>query len=122
VDHTVLYALERMLDCQASRCVVSDATMDRFLKHTQTLRESTSQLFERMTDPVEMERIATSYVTRLRAEGVRVARCGHHVWLRLKSSRRTTDPLFTSSACANDQTIAGFLSPDRRHNASQIAG
>jgi DNA-binding response OmpR family regulator len=61
-------------------------------------------------------------VARLRAEGVRVARCGPYVWLRLKSSRRTTDLLFTSSACTNDQTIAGFLSPDRRHNASQIAG
>jgi len=118
VDHTVLYALEHMLDCQASPCVVSDATMDGWLRRTETPGKSTAHLFERMTDPVEMARITGSYIARLSAEEVRVVKCRPYVWVRLRSSRRVTDLLFATAADQNSQTFLDSFS----RNSSLIAG
>jgi hypothetical protein len=98
VDHTVLYAFEHMLDCQASACVVSDAAMDRLLQQTQMPRQSVCHLFERMAGPVEMARIAGSYIARTSPEEIRIVKCGPYIWLRLQAPGQTSDVLFTPCA------------------------
>jgi hypothetical protein len=41
-----------------------------------------------------MARITASYASRLSADGVRIARCGHYGWVRLTAASRTFDLLF----------------------------
>jgi hypothetical protein len=84
VDHAVLYAIEKMLQCRTQPCVGGRNSVARILdrmRHQPLAREFE---FGPMHDAADMVRIASSYITRFGAEEIRLDRLGPFIWLRLK--------------------------------------
>jgi hypothetical protein len=94
IDHGALAAIEQMLDCHAVPCLVSDRVMDGWLGEESTSKSPPVQVLEKSSGAAEMLRITASYASRLSADGVRIARCGHYGWVRLTAAGSTSDLLF----------------------------
>jgi hypothetical protein len=97
VDHAVLYAIEKMLQCRTQPCVGgrnSIAGMLDRMRHQPLAREFE---FGPMHDSADMVRIASSYITRFGAEEIRLDRFGPFIWLRLKSRTSIMNLLFRLS-------------------------
>jgi hypothetical protein len=94
VDHAVLYAIEKMLQCRTQPCVGGRnsiaAMLDR-MRHQPLAREFE---FGPMHDAADMVRIASSYITRFGAEEIRLDRLGPFIWLRLQSRPSIMNLLF----------------------------
>jgi hypothetical protein len=102
INHGALAAIEQMLDGHAVPCLVSDRVMDGWLGEESTSKSPRVQVFEKSSGAVEMARITASYASRLSADGVRIARCGHYGWVRLTAAGSTSDLLFdlrSQTAC-----------------------
>ncbi|HEY1271086.1 MAG TPA: hypothetical protein VGF08_03845 [Terriglobales bacterium] len=94
VEHAALYAMERMLECRAVACLISDRAMAELREQGPRLGGITSQLFERLSSANEMASITASYAGRLTAEEVRIELCGPYLWVRLQSAPGHTHLLF----------------------------
>ena len=97
-DFAVLASVERMLDCRTVPCLVSERVMNELLEKSRWSDSPDAQTFDRITDPAEMARIATSYLTRLDAEEIRIVRCGAHIWIRMSENTGKVDLLFAWDA------------------------
>lgn len=94
VDHAVLYAIEKILQCRTQPCVGGRnniAEMLESMRHRPLTREFE---FGPMHDVADMVRIASSYITRFGAEEIRLDRLGPFIWLRLQSGTSTMNLLF----------------------------
>lgn len=83
VDHTALYAIERMLGYHTEPCLATASTMRQGLRALAGIRVSEDVVFERVEDS-ECARIIASYAARLAAREIRLARCGKHLWARFE--------------------------------------
>jgi hypothetical protein len=72
--------------------------MNELLEKSRWSDSPDAQTFDRITDPAEMARIATSYLTRLDAEEIRIVRCGAHIWIRMSENTGKVDLLFAWDA------------------------
>ena len=63
-----------------------------------------------VTDAVELARITSSYIESVRAEQVRIVRCGPYLWTRLTEERSHIDLLFNPGA-ACEEKITNVVSP-----------
>jgi hypothetical protein len=94
VDHAVLYAIEKILQCRTQPCVGGRNSiaglLDR-MRHQPLAREFE---FGPMHDASDMVRIASSYITRFGAEEIRLDRFGPVIWLRLQSRPSIMNLLF----------------------------
>jgi hypothetical protein len=94
VDHAVLYAIEKILQCRTQPCVGgrnSIAGMLDRMRHQPLSREFE---FGPMHDAADMVRIASSYITRFGADEIRLDRLGPFIWLRLQSRTSMMNLLF----------------------------
>lgn len=83
VDHTALYAIERMLGYHTQPCLVTASKMRQALLALAGIRVSDNVVFERVEDS-ECARIIASYAAKLAAREIRLARCGKHLWVRFE--------------------------------------
>jgi hypothetical protein len=90
VDHTALYAIERMLGYHTEPCLVTGSTMRQRLLALAGIRVSDDLVFERVEDS-ECACIIASYAAKLDAREIRLARCGKHLWARFE--RNEAHPL-----------------------------
>ena len=81
VDHTALYAIERMLGYHTEPCLVTASTMRQGLLALAGIRVSDELVFDLVEDP-ECAYIIGSYAAKLRAQEIRLVRCGKHLWVR----------------------------------------
>jgi hypothetical protein len=87
VDYTMLYAIEQMLGYQTAPCLVCPSILKKSL-HALARSPGTGEVvFDRPQDARECAHIIASYSANVRAQEVRVARCGEHLWIRLESQR-----------------------------------
>jgi hypothetical protein len=95
IDHTLLYAVERMCGCRAVPCVASDRLVTEALQrgHAPSLQET---VFDSVRGANEMAHLAADYAANLRAARVQVAGAADHLWFRLENSRGEHDLLFHS--------------------------
>ena len=87
VDYTVLLAIEQMLGYRTEACLVCPSTLQKSL---QALEHGGSSdiVFDRMEDAGECAHIIGSYSAKVKAEEIRMARCGDHLWIRLERLRK----------------------------------
>ena len=83
VDHTALYAIERMLGYHTEPCLVTASTMRQGLLALAGIRVSDDLVFDRVEDR-ECAHIIGSYAAKLRAQEIFLARCGKHLWVRFE--------------------------------------
>lgn len=83
IDHTALYAIERMLGYHTEACLVTTSTLRQGLLALAGLRVSDDVVFDRVQDS-ECAEIIGSYAARLAAREIRLARCGKHLWARFE--------------------------------------
>ncbi len=83
VDHAALYAIEKILDCRTQPCVAKRKSIARKLEALRQLARPLDVEFGPTNDLAEMARIASSYMTRLSPELIRLSRIGRFIWVRL---------------------------------------
>jgi len=90
VDHSVLYAIERMLDCRTEHCVVPPSLLRESLLAIGERRSSTDFIFERVSSISELVSIVCNYAVRVSAREIRVATCPPYNWVRLECASGQT--------------------------------
>jgi len=88
IDYTVLYAIEQMLGYRTEACLVSPSTLQKSLQALARQRGASDVVFDRMEDAGECAHIIGSYSAMVKAEEIRLARCGDHLWIRLERLRQ----------------------------------
>jgi hypothetical protein len=84
IDHTVLYAVEQMLGYRTEACLVCPSTLQKSLQALVRDRGAGDVVFDGVADAGECAHIIGNYAGKLKAEEVRMARCGEHLWVRLE--------------------------------------
>ena len=126
VDHTLLYALDEMLDCRTFACVATSSAVNEGLELWRQRAAGTEICFDSLQSPAEMAATIVSYAAQLDARDVKLVRAGHYLWAAFfrKSSRK--DLLFrvpvgapTISAAAMAASHKAFLpSVDRERDGT----
>lgn len=83
VDHTALYAIERMLGYHTEPCLIPGSRLRQGLLTLAGIRVSDDVVFDRVEDS-ECAQIIGSYAAKLAARDIRLARCGKHIWARFE--------------------------------------
>jgi hypothetical protein len=96
IDRSLLYATGQMLECDTEACVIGESLINRELE---SMRRSVEAeiVFDSAQSSTEMARICCSYALQLRANHMRLARCGHYLWTRFRRPTGAFDLLFRSS-------------------------
>jgi len=104
IDHSVLYAIERMLGCHTEFCLAAPSLVRQRLQALAGPRAEREVVFDRVADEAEFSRIIRSYAIRLSASEIRMAACGPHLWVRLlRPSHPPLDLLLASSPGASSR-------------------
>jgi len=106
IDHTVLYAIEQMLGYRTEACLVCPSTLRKSLQEQVRHRGSDDVIFDRVEDIGECVRIIGNYSAKVKAEEVRFARCGEHLWIRLERPRHEAVNLVLRVPVASSQFSA----------------
>jgi hypothetical protein len=88
IDYTMLYAIEQMLGFHTEPCLVCPSSLQKSLQVLARQRAAIDVVFDRTKDAGECARIIGSYTAKVKAEEVRVAWCGEHLWIRLERLRQ----------------------------------
>ena len=83
-----------VVDSRVVPCLVSDKTIDRWLESESPRNAFCVQTFGEISGPAEMARVMASYAGRLRADEVRIVRCGDIAWTQLVVEEENSDLLF----------------------------
>lgn len=110
IDHSVLYALEQMLDCRTEPCLVVPSLLHKSLQASFEHRGPCEVVFDRIADVSEGVRIIRSYCTRVAAVEIRIVSCGSCLWIRLISAaKRPLDLLFRTRGDAGGSAYMDLL-------------
>ena len=90
IDYTVLYAIEQMLGYRTEACLVCPSILQKSLQAQARPRGSSDVVIDEVEDARECAHIIGSYSAKLKAEEVRFARCGEHLWIRLERLKHET--------------------------------
>lgn len=131
LDHTFLFAIERMLECRTLACVASGAAITELLAILRRSAERSEASFDTIRDPQEMARIICNYADELRATRVAIARVTAHIWVRFFRHTAIRDLLFRVSlakgsalspgvAPGAEKTLLPFVDP-RKDGGSSAA-
>jgi hypothetical protein len=83
IDYTILYAIERMLDCHTEACLAPPSLVQHGLADWTTHRSTREIAFNCLADASECTRIVRGYVLCAAASEIRLARCSNYLWVRL---------------------------------------
>lgn len=87
VDYTILVAIEQMLGYRTEACLVCPSALQKGLQSLARRKGSSDVVFDRMEDVRECAHIIGSYSAKVKAEEIRMARCGDYLWIRLERPR-----------------------------------
>jgi hypothetical protein len=108
LDHSTLYAVERMLKCRTIACVADEAAVDKVLEELHRGTSEAESSFDTMRDPREIAWTIRSYAAEYRASQITVARASAYLWVRFASGRLTRDLLFRIRPAPEQATAATF--------------
>jgi hypothetical protein len=113
VDHSVLYAIERMLDCRTEHCVIPPTLLRESLLALGEGRSSADFVFECVSSMAELVSIVSNYAVRVSAREIRVATCSPYNWVRLEcTSGQTLNLLLRIPADPRSCTSASSIDDD----------
>jgi hypothetical protein len=118
IDYTVLYAIEQMLGYRTEACLVCPSTLRKSLQGL-ARREAGDVVFDRTKDAGECARIIGNYSAKVKAEEVRVAWCGEHLWIRLERMRQEAVTLVLRAPGSSQFSVLGSQFPTP---SSQFSG
>ncbi|HTY83617.1 MAG TPA: hypothetical protein VMB19_05340 [Silvibacterium sp.] len=113
IDYSVLFALERMLDCRTEPCLAPPRVLRHRLEMLAGPRQESEARIEGVGGMGEFARIVRSYCLRLHASEIRIAQCHERVWIRL--FRRSSGPLDLLLRLAETDTSASSSWLPERH-------
>jgi hypothetical protein len=87
IDYTPLYAIKHMLGYDTESCLVTPGILRSRLQELASKRVSDDVVIDSVQDESECARIIGSYIAKINAREIRLARCGKHVWARLSRER-----------------------------------
>ncbi len=94
VNHTLLYSIQRMLECHTIPCFISDSSLsERVGRGTNDIPDSEVSI-ETRTNTREICETVLGYTQQTGAEEVRVFACDTHFWIRMENESRHFDLLF----------------------------
>ncbi len=88
IDYTVLLAIEQMLGYRTEACLMCPSTLRKSLQALTRRRGASDVVFDRLEDTHECVQIIGSYSAKVKAEEIRIALCGDHLWVRLERLRQ----------------------------------
>jgi hypothetical protein len=94
VDHTLLYAVEQMLQCRTFPCVASGTAVKSQLEQFRRLHSRTDTCFDTVREYREMTWTICNYAAELQARRIVLARTGSFVWVRFFRHESSRDLLF----------------------------
>jgi hypothetical protein len=94
IDHSAIYAIERLLGSRTKPCVVTEAAMDQALDELRAVSRPGEVVFETLWDAPEMARTIRDYAVKLGADELVLARPRRFLWVRLKASQQSWDLMF----------------------------
>jgi hypothetical protein len=94
LDHTLLFAVERMLDCRTLACVASGSAITELLAVLRRSTDRPESSFDTIRDPQEIARIICNYADELQATRIAIARVTAHIWVRFFRRTAIRDLLF----------------------------
>jgi hypothetical protein len=97
VNHTVLYSIERMLECHTIPCFIKESEVVSRLSSTISDSQDSEIAIETSVSVQEISGSAVSYAQQTGAEEVRLLGCGPHLWIRLQGHHSRFDLLFRRS-------------------------
>jgi type II secretion system (T2SS) protein E len=94
IDHSAIYAIERLSGNRTKPCVVTEAAMDQALDELRSVSRPGEIVFETMWDAPEMARTIRDYAVKLGADELILARPRRFLWVRLKAGEQCWDLMF----------------------------
>jgi hypothetical protein len=124
IDYTVLFAIEQMLGLRTEACLVCPSTLQNGLQALARNRSTSDVVFDRTEDTGECAHIIGNYTAKVKAEEVRLARCGEYLWIRLERMRQETVSLVLRIPA---EASSGFFIPQTAptstvHASSSLLG
>ena len=99
VRHSVLRAVEQILDCRCDPCMVDEGALAQALEGSGRLTLQHETVF-RAVGAAEIASIAVSYAAQLEARQMRWTECDGDIWMRFTAGERVSDVFFEPSpAC-----------------------
>ncbi len=84
IDYSILYAIEQMLGYHTQPCLVLPSILRKSLLSIAQHHGVNDVVFDGLQDVAECAHIIGNYTSTVRAEEVRLAHCGEHLWIRLE--------------------------------------
>ncbi|MGO8796307.1 MAG: hypothetical protein ACLQLC_15915 [Candidatus Sulfotelmatobacter sp.] len=84
IDYSILYAIEQMLGYHTQPCLVRPSVLRNGLLSIARHHGVNDVVFDCLQSVAECAHIIGNYTSTVRAEEVRLARCGEHLWVRLE--------------------------------------
>ncbi len=94
IDHTAIYATERLLGSRTQPCVVTEAAMELALDEIRNTSRPSEIVFETIWQPTEMAHVVRDYALKIGAEELALARPRGFLWARLKTAQNRLDMMF----------------------------
>jgi hypothetical protein len=112
IDHTALYAVEKLIGGRTEPCIVTEGAMEQALEEIRAVSRPAEIVFETIWDAPEMARTIRDYAVKLNADELILARPRRFLWVRLRAAGKSWDLLFRLPAgkIAEREAIARQLS------------
>jgi hypothetical protein len=94
LDHTLLYAAEKMLNCRTFACIAPERIISESLDRLRHQADRSGPCFETVREPDQTTLIISNYAIELRATALVLARAAAHIWVRFYRGTATRDLLF----------------------------
>lgn len=117
VDHTLLYAVEQMLQCRTVPCVATGAAVRMQLEQIRVLTSGNHTCFDTVRNSTEMTSTICNYAVELRANRVVLARAGAHIWVRFFRGHSAKDLLFRVLPKTHDTVVERSSAPPKPSGA-----
>jgi hypothetical protein len=98
IDHTLLYALEEVLECRTVACVASESSVNEALDLFQKRARGIESCFDSVRDPVEMATTICGYAVQIGARQVKLVRAAGYIWAAFFQRGMRRDLLFQVSS------------------------
>jgi hypothetical protein len=93
VEYTLLFAIEKMLDCHTEPCIVHESELNRILREN-SAATGDEVLFASARTANEMAAAIASYAQQSEAERVKVGDCPEHIWVKFERNQSSLHLLF----------------------------
>jgi hypothetical protein len=120
IEFSVLYAIEQMLGCHTEPCLVTPSMLKNRLLALAERHHRAEVLFDRIPDEAESARILRSYVTRVAASEIRMARCGQYTWARLERPAGDAINLLLRRSFAHTYSSSPLFPPSLATSAPKV--